>query len=144
MNEERVLVEKEKELENQRKEVDLMMQIRRVDQLLYDLTDAFETLQKNEDYGMSEEEIEVILAELRHIGEGKDSIMGRVRRDLQNLYKRFYERYKDQAIITIDSDICQGCFVRIPPIKFARIRTRKSLEFCESCGRILLWTEEAK
>ncbi len=132
-------MEEEKSEESQRKEVDLMMQIQRVDQLLSDLKDAFDSLVKE---GMSEEEVEAILAELRHIGGGKDEIMVRVRRDLQNLYKRFYERYKSQAIITIVSDVCQGCFVRIPPVKFARIRTRKSLEFCENCGRILLWHDK--
>jgi len=125
--------------ESQRKEVDLMMQIQRVDQLLSDLKDALDVLVEE---GMSEIEVEAILAELRHIGGGKDEIMGRVRKDLQNLYKRFYERYKDRAIITVDSDFCQGCFVKIPPVKYARIRTRKSLEFCENCGRMLLWQEE--
>jgi predicted nucleic acid-binding Zn-ribbon protein len=57
---------------------------------------------------------------------------------LQNLYKRFYARYGDNAITVVENDICTGCFVKISPMKLARIRRMDSLEYCESCGRILI------
>jgi predicted nucleic acid-binding Zn-ribbon protein len=117
----------------------LVIKLHEVNKLMTELLEAFEGLKVE---GINDEEIELIMAEFRHITQGKEGIMDHVRHDLQNLYKRFYARYGEDAITQVQDDICTGCFVKISPMKLARIRKMDSLEYCESCGRILIPPKE--
>jgi hypothetical protein len=64
----------------------MVIKLHEVNKLMTELLEAFEGLKVE---GISDEEIELIMAEFRHITQGKEGIMEHVRHDLQNLYSGF-------------------------------------------------------
>jgi len=128
------------ERKKSREEVEIINEIKQIDELLSRFERILEELSEN---GLPEEEVEMILQELRDISSGKENLVTRIRRQIRNLYERFYERYRESAITTINADgFCQACFVRATPRQVADIKTGRKLVFCESCGRILIWRGE--
>ena len=59
-------------------------------------------------------------------------------------YDRIRSRYRNGlAVVTINRDACGGCFNKIPPQLQLEIRSRKNINACEHCGRVLVDTEIA-
>lgn len=134
--------EEEEEKERSREEVELINEIKKIDLLLSRFEKVLDNLTQE---GLHEEEVQEVLRELRYIASGKDNLVSRIRRQIQNLYKRYYERYRENAITTINEQgFCQSCFVKVTPKQFVEIKAEKRLVFCEHCGRILIWDYEKK
>jgi predicted nucleic acid-binding Zn-ribbon protein len=57
-----------------------------------------------------------------------------------------YERVKKvkggAAVVSVKKRACSGCYKSLPPQKIQEIKKGESLITCDSCGRILIWTEE--
>lgn len=118
----------------------IFKELRRIDKSLMALKAAFETLKEAGD--LSDDDIDVILQEFEDFATGKVGKLDKVRKDLRTLYERYYQRYRDRAIVSVKDGVCQGCFVTIPPMRLDIIRRMDSLEVCENCGRILVWEED--
>lgn len=62
---------------------------------------------------------------------------------LVNAYERVRNAYKNGlAVVTVERQSCGGCYNKIPPQLQLEIRTRKKINTCEHCGRILVSIEE--
>ena len=90
---------------------------------------------------LTDEDIDFILQEFEDFATGKDKKMEDIRNDLRSLYKRYYSKFSERAIVPVKNGVCNGCYVTIPPMRIDRIRAMNSLEVCENCGRILIWEE---
>lgn len=57
-----------------------------------------------------------------------------------------YERVKKvkggAAVVPVKKRACSGCYKSLPPQKIQEIKKGESLITCDSCGRILIWTDE--
>ncbi|OGC85593.1 MAG: hypothetical protein A2W07_07280 [candidate division Zixibacteria bacterium RBG_16_43_9] len=57
-----------------------------------------------------------------------------------------YERVKKvkggAAVVSVKKRACSGCYKSLPPQKIQEIKKGESLITCDSCGRILIWTDE--
>lgn len=57
-----------------------------------------------------------------------------------------YERVKrvkgGAAVVPVRKRACSGCYKSLPPQKIQEIKKGESLITCDSCGRILIWTDE--
>ncbi|MFC1552117.1 zinc ribbon domain-containing protein [Candidatus Latescibacterota bacterium] len=62
-----------------------------------------------------------------------------------NIYKRLRKGKNGLAVSTVNhvKHSCQGCHKRLPPQKVQEVRKNSGIIFCENCGRILVWDEEA-
>jgi len=123
-----------------RKEMQVLGELRRIDESLVALKTAFEALREQGD--LTDDDIDVILEEFEKFAHGKVTELDKVRNDLRNLYERYYQKYLARAIVSVKNGVCQGCFVTIPPMRLDIIRRMDSLEVCENCGRILVWEED--
>ena len=121
-------------------DLDVLRELRNIDQSLVSLKAAFEKLKSAGD--LTDDDIDVIMKEFEGFVTGKVSQLDNVRNDLRALYERYYEKYHDRAIVPVKGGVCYGCFVTIPPMRLDIIRRMDSIEFCENCGRILIWEEE--
>jgi predicted nucleic acid-binding Zn-ribbon protein len=121
-------------------DLDVLRELRNIDQSLVSLKAAFEKLKSTGD--LTDEEVDVILDEFENFITGKGTQLDKVRNDLRSLYERYYEKYADRAIVPVVGGVCQGCFVTIPPMRLDIIRRMDSIEFCENCGRILIWEDD--
>jgi len=121
-------------------DLDVLRELRNIDQSLVSLKAAFEKLKSAGD--LTDDDIDVIMQEFENFVTGKVSQLDKVRNGLRALYERYYEKYHDRAIVSVKGGVCHGCFVTIPPMRLDIIRRMDSIEFCENCGRILIWEEE--
>lgn len=57
-----------------------------------------------------------------------------------------YERVKKvkggAAVVPVKKRACSGCYKSLPPQKIQEIKKGENLITCDSCGRILIWTDE--
>ena len=57
--------------------------------------------------------------------------------DVLDLYRRLFAKKGDAAIVPLDTEICQGCHMRVPTQISAQVRGEQLLTQCPNCGRIL-------
>jgi len=126
--------------ENNRPDLEILRELRSIDHSLVSLKTAFEKLKAAGE--LTDDDIDVILEEFEGFATGKGSQLEKIRNDLRALYERYYQKYHDRAIVHVKSGVCQGCFVTIPPMRLDIIRRMDSIEFCENCGRILIWEDD--
>ncbi|MCK4594388.1 hypothetical protein KAU45_07785 [bacterium] len=117
----------------------LVAKLQEVDQLLHRLGHALEDLRGE---GLSDEEVHAISLELEHISTGKDGMKERIKRDLLVHYQRFYERHNHHAVAKMTGGVCQSCHVTVPSAKALFIRRGETIEYCENCGAILIYSED--
>jgi predicted nucleic acid-binding Zn-ribbon protein len=122
------------------RDLDVLRELRNIDESLIALKAAFEKLKSAGE--LTDDDIDVIIEEFERFVTGKVSQLDKVRNDLRALYERYFEKYHYRAIVPVKGGVCQGCFVTIPPMRLDIIRRMDSIEFCENCGRILIWEEE--
>ena len=58
--------------------------------------------------------------------------------DLSRKYLRIHEKRRGIGIVIIENAHCQGCYAEIPAQLYDKVRSMKNVEYCLSCGRILL------
>jgi hypothetical protein len=46
------------------------------------------------------------------------------------------------AVVPVSGASCGGCFASLPPQFINEIRKMEKLITCETCGRILVWSQE--
>jgi uncharacterized protein len=56
-------------------------------------------------------------------------------------YNRILESAGDTATAALQDEMCQGCFIRVRPDQFSKVKGGKELVTCTQCERILYMTE---
>jgi uncharacterized protein len=98
---------------------------------------------RNKDLKGKKEELEEIVADtekeekalLKKSAESQANIDA----SLLDAYKRIRPNFKNGlAVVTVERESCNGCYVKIPPQRQTEITSHKKLVVCEHCGRILV------
>lgn len=94
--------------------------------------------------------------QLESLGKEMDSIGTKIKQkqdERRNISVRInklmlatYERVKKvkggAAVVAVKKRACSGCYKSLPPQKIQEIKKGENLITCDSCGRILTWTDE--
>ncbi len=68
----------------------------------------------------------------------REKILKRIDGRLRKAYERIRASVRNKlAVVVIEKDSCRGCFSKIPPQRQIDIKTKKSINECEYCGRII-------
>ena len=54
-----------------------------------------------------------------------------------DLYRRLFAKKGDAAVVPLESEICQGCHMKVPTQVVFQVRGDQDLTQCPQCGRIL-------
>ena len=54
-----------------------------------------------------------------------------------DLYRRLFAKKGDAAVVPLESEICQGCHMKVPTQIVFQVRGDQDLTQCPQCGRIL-------
>lgn len=77
----------------------------------------------------------------------KLSLRGNIAKDINRQIIGTYERVRKgkggMVVVPIRKKACSGCFSQIPPQRIQEIRRGDRIFACDSCGRILIWTDES-
>jgi len=77
--------------------------------------------------------------QLKVIEDEKLRILPHLSDRIRTLYKRILNVKGDSGVANLVSDICQGCYSRMPPQKAHVVRRNNQIITCEVCGRILVY-----
>ncbi|MBI5868870.1 MAG: bifunctional (p)ppGpp synthetase/guanosine-3',5'-bis(diphosphate) 3'-pyrophosphohydrolase, partial [candidate division Zixibacteria bacterium] len=74
--------------------------------------------------------------------EGVDNVLVRLEAPLVAIYERVRKGKGSGAVVAVKNKACSGCFKTLPPQLVQEIRRAERIITCDSCGRILIWSEE--
>jgi predicted nucleic acid-binding Zn-ribbon protein len=99
--------------------------------------------EKNKELKEKKEELDKIVAETekeeKALLKKSDEAHSNMEPTLLNAYLRIRPNFKNGlAVVTVEREACNGCFVKIPPQRQSDITSHKKLVVCEHCGRILV------
>ncbi len=72
----------------------------------------------------------------------RDSMQSQLPSSLKSVYDRIRLKHPENAIVTIQNDICQGCFMKLPAQISHQVRKGDKFIQCENCSRILYYRED--
>lgn len=109
-----------------------------------ELTNKLASARENNDVQIKEIEKKFDTIEQRSekIKAEHDDLAASVDRRTLAAYKRIREGMQGHAIVNVVSRACGGCFQSLPPRQCQEIKRMTAINFCEACGRILVWDEE--
>ena len=76
--------------------------------------------------------------------EGRKNIVKDINRQIIGIYERVRKGKGGLVVVPVRKKSCGGCFKQIPPQRIQEIRRGDRIFACESCGRIVIWTDESK
>jgi len=62
--------------------------------------------------------------------------------NLRSVYDRVRLKHPENAIVSIQNDTCQGCFMKLPAQVTPEVRKCEKIIQCENCSRILYYIED--
>lgn len=74
----------------------------------------------------------------------RKNVVKDINKQIIGIYERVRKGKGGLVVVPIRKKACGGCFKQIPPQKIQEIRRGDRVFSCESCGRILIWTDESK
>ncbi|NLI16116.1 MAG: hypothetical protein GX409_07520 [candidate division Zixibacteria bacterium] len=72
----------------------------------------------------------------------RDNLVKNIDRRVLSMYERIRKGKGSMAVVPIRKRSCGGCYKQIPPQLIQEIRRGDKIYTCDSCGRILIWTNE--
>ncbi|KPJ59894.1 MAG: hypothetical protein AMJ46_08955 [Latescibacteria bacterium DG_63] len=88
-----------------------------------------------------EEELERARREINVLEEEKESLVERLSSTVRSRYKRVAGGKGGIAIAGVRNRACGACFTNLPPQTLNEIRKGTKIITCETCGRILVWSD---
>ncbi len=104
--------------------------------------------QKEAEYRVLEQEKAAELAEIDRLLEAhrirRRELIEPLDKSILERYQRIGENRQGRAVVPIKDDICQGCFLSLPPQLSHEIRKYERIITCMHCQRILYWPRETE
>jgi uncharacterized protein len=72
----------------------------------------------------------------------RNNLIKDINRQIVGVYERIRKGKGGMAVVPVRKRACSGCFSQIPPQRIQEIRRGDRIFACDSCGRILTWTDE--
>ena len=73
--------------------------------------------------------------------ERRGQIREQLPRPLVGRYERISRGRNGEAVTDVEAGTCASCNMKVPPQVFIRLQRMESLEQCQSCQRLLVYTE---
>lgn len=99
--------------------------------------------EKTKDLKAKKEELDKIVSETekeeKALIKKSEEAQSHIEHTLLDAYKRIRPNFRNGlAVVTVEREACNGCYVKIPPQRQSDITSHKKLVVCEHCGRILV------
>jgi len=89
-------------------------------------------------------ETERISDEIENLKEKRKNVVSQLPSELYEDYKELMKKHKGLAVAEVIDEICQGCFLHIPPQLYVEIKLNQTIKYCPQCGRILYYKAKEK
>lgn len=86
-----------------------------------------------------EEEVGETEKELDELKLQREQLVKGIEGELYHLYVQLLETKRGLAVVETRGEVCQGCYMNIPPQLFVEIKKNEKIIQCPQCNRILYW-----
>lgn len=87
-------------------------------------------------------EMDSIGTKIKQKQDERKNISVRINKLMLATYERVKKVKGGAAVVAVKKRACSGCYKSLPPQKIQEIKKGENLITCDSCGRILIWTDE--
>ena len=87
-------------------------------------------------------EMDSIGTKIKQKQDERKNIAVRINKSMLATYERVKKVKGGAAVVAVKKRACSGCYKSLPPQKIQEIKKGENLITCDSCGRILIWTDE--
>lgn len=94
------------------------------------------------------EEIESVDQEIQRIDQAKQSVASQREAEAAELQAPYLKRYTmllakrdGLAVVAVQDNVCQGCYMALPPQQVIEVRKAEKFNLCPTCQRILYYKE---
>ncbi|MEE9555150.1 MAG: C4-type zinc ribbon domain-containing protein [candidate division Zixibacteria bacterium] len=124
----------------------LMSGIDELNESLTELNSSLKEAQANnaDQLAALREQESTLQAKIDEKMESRKGIAKDINRQIIGIYERVRKGKGGLVVVPIRKKACGGCFKQIPPQRIQEIRRGDRIFPCESCGRIVIWTDESK
>jgi len=127
-------------------DLELMTKMDELEPTLEETKAKFKTVSKENNANIKDikSKFDSIETDVAKLDKKRDSMLSKIDGRPLMAYNRLRQSKSGIAISTVDTikHACQGCFKQLPPQKVLEIRRANQLNFCENCGRILVWKDD--
>jgi len=104
----------------------------------------YDLLKKELDSGRKTLLEELALMETRLTGllNQREAVIKTLPANIASVYQRIMQGRHGTAVVPVSGSSCGGCFGGLPPQTINEIKKMEKLVTCETCGRILVWSQE--
>ena len=89
-----------------------------------------------------QKELDSIGVKIKQKEDGRKNVSIRMNKYILATYERVKKVKGGVAVVPVKKRACSGCYKSLPPQRIQEIIKGDSLITCDSCGRILTWTNE--
>lgn len=131
------------DLEN--REVELMETIEQNEKELEGLNSRVEGIRKinSEQLSSLQAQIDSVGAKIDDKEKERKELVGRVNQRVLRAYDRIRKGKGGAAVVAVKKRACGACYKALPPQKIQEIKLGQRIITCDSCGRMLIWTEDS-
>ena len=91
-----------------------------------------------------EKEIGNLDADLATVQEKMCEAKRQIREDVLKRYETIKGLRNGIAVVSVWKEVCNGCYMNIPPQLYNELQKSQNLIFCPSCNRIIYWHNQDK
>jgi predicted nucleic acid-binding Zn-ribbon protein len=77
--------------------------------------------------------------EIRRLKGERKKIVARLDPDINDHYMLLMRACRGFAVAEVKDEVCQGCYIHIPPQLYVEVKTGEGIETCPQCRRILYY-----
>lgn len=131
------------DLEN--RDMDLMEAIERYQKEIEGLNGQVEGIKKinNEQISSLQAQIDSVGSKIQDKEQERTELVGRVNQRVLRAYNRIRKGKGGAAVVAVKKRACGACYKALPPQKIQEIKLGQRIITCDSCGRMLIWTEDS-
>jgi len=90
-----------------------------------------------------QEQIDSVGSKINDKVQERDDLVKQVSKRAMSVYERIRRGKGGAAVVAVKKRACGACFKALPPQKIQEIKIADRIITCDSCGRMLVWTEDS-
>ena len=130
--------------ENEEKILELMSTLDELEDKKIECKKKFEEMQRN-----NTAQLETLRKEMNSVGtkvkikeDERKNVTVRIDKRLLATYDRIKRGKGANVVVVVRKGACGACYKSLPPQRIQEIKMEDGIITCDSCGRILIWSEE--
>ncbi len=132
--------------EKETRAVELLEAIEQFEKDLEGLDDQTTNIKKinNVQINSLQEQIDSVGTKIKSRQKERGELVTQVDKRVMMTYDRIRKGKGGAAVVAVKKRACGACYKALPPQRIQEIKLRERIITCDSCGRMLIWTEDSK